>query len=297
MMKINEIIVQENIKLAPAVISGLDFEVANNNLQEYLKPYKNLALNDENVKEVTKARAELNKLSKAFNDIKIKLTKEANVTVDQIKDEFKKLIEVVNSESKNLDVQIKEYEEKQKKIKEDELNKLIEESIKYTEIDASEITISDKWFLKGTKEAEIKEDIQEQIIIQNTKRTIIKQFVKTANKTLKNNSMNEEKYNKDLNKNLNEISEILNRDLEILEESERIQNEINRVLDRDIEILEESKKIQNENKTKTDDVIKIELEVKEPDTLKTIRAYPKNFDELNKLEMFLCDNNISYEIQ
>ncbi len=76
--------------------------------------YVNLVYTEEQIQDAKKDRAKLNKFVKALSDERIKIKKECLKPYEDFEVKIKELDGIVNAAIKNIDGQVKDYEEKQK---------------------------------------------------------------------------------------------------------------------------------------------------------------------------------------
>lgn len=91
-----------------------NFDEYNAWLDEALKPYRGLVVQDEQIADCKKIRAELNKAEKAINSRKIEIKKEFLKPYTEFENETKKLMAKIAEVSGEIDSQIKDYEDRLK---------------------------------------------------------------------------------------------------------------------------------------------------------------------------------------
>ena len=97
----------------PEVIQ-FNFEELKQEITEKASEYVNLVYTNEQISEAKKDRAKLNKFVKALSDERIKIKKECLKPYEDFEAKIKELDGIVNAAIKNIDDQVKGYEEKQK---------------------------------------------------------------------------------------------------------------------------------------------------------------------------------------
>lgn len=100
----------------PEVIQ-FNFDELKQEITEKASEYVNLVYTNEQISEAKKDRAKLNKFVKALSDERIKIKKECLKPYEDFEAKIKELDGIVNAAIKNIDDQVKGYEEKQKKDK------------------------------------------------------------------------------------------------------------------------------------------------------------------------------------
>lgn len=83
-------------------------------LDQALKPYRGLVVQDDQIKECKRIRAELNKAEKAINSRKIEIKKQFMMPYTEFENQTKKLMSKISEVSADIDSQIKDYEDRQK---------------------------------------------------------------------------------------------------------------------------------------------------------------------------------------
>lgn len=136
-------------------------------LETQLVKYKTTVYEEENIKSAKEDRATLNKLSKAINDKKIELKKQVLKPFEDFETKAKELIGIIGEATGNIDVQIKNIEEKRKQEKQVEIEKIYKENIGDLTVLKLESISNDKWLNSTYKITEIEKEIIE--AIENTK--------------------------------------------------------------------------------------------------------------------------------
>ena len=107
----------------PEVIS-FNFEELKTSIAEKAKQYETMVYNEDQIKSAKSDRADLNKLKKALNDERIRREKEYIQPFNDFKNKVNELISIIDTPVKLIDDQIKNYEEKQKEEKLQEIKEL-----------------------------------------------------------------------------------------------------------------------------------------------------------------------------
>lgn len=90
-------------------------------LMERVKNYETVVYADDEIKKAKADRAQLNKVSKALNDERIKREKEYNAPFVVFKNQVKELCDIIDKASAAIDRQVKQDEERQKQKKREEI--------------------------------------------------------------------------------------------------------------------------------------------------------------------------------
>lgn len=107
----------------PGKIS-FNFEELKQELTEKVQHYETLVYTDDQIKEAKADRANLNKLRRSLNDERIRMEKEYMAPFDEFKAKINEIISIVDKPVALIDKQIKEYEDKQKQDKLDQIKAL-----------------------------------------------------------------------------------------------------------------------------------------------------------------------------
>ncbi len=173
-LKVEEIKALEPIKF--------NYEELKKWLEEKVKNYKNLVYTDENIGTAKSDRADLNKLKKALNDEKIRIKKTYLTPYDVFETKIKELIGIVDIAVENVDVQVKDYEQKEKDNKRAEiLNYFTGKVGKYKDVLNFDKIFNQKWLNKTCKINDIKKEIDTLIARIDTHMQIIDGQVKDEN--------------------------------------------------------------------------------------------------------------------
>ncbi|HPK52818.1 MAG TPA: DUF1351 domain-containing protein [Smithellaceae bacterium] len=105
-----------------------------------LERYRNLVIEDKDVPDAKKDRAELNKLADALNSEKIRVKKMCLEPYNDFEKKVKELIGMVNGPVSEIDGKIKKFEARKKKEKRDTLERFYKDNVK----DLGEILTFDK---------------------------------------------------------------------------------------------------------------------------------------------------------
>ena len=152
-----ELQVQEIQALEPV---KFNYEELKASLSEKVENYKNLVYTDENIKLAKTDRANLNKLSKAINDEKIRVKNLLLEPYTTFENQCKDLIAIVDEAVKNVDSQIKAYGQniKDEKLKEI-MNFFIENVGEYEQLIDFDKIYNEKWLNATYKMDQIQKDL------------------------------------------------------------------------------------------------------------------------------------------
>lgn len=140
------------------------FELTNfNELKEslinYANRYKNLVVTEDAIAQAKLDRANLNKRKKAINDTRLAIVREATKTFES---QCKELCEIIDEASKNIDTQIKSFEEAEKEEKKRDIINLFNSKPHNPSLTIEKI-FNERWLLKTYKMEVISEDIDREI--------------------------------------------------------------------------------------------------------------------------------------
>lgn len=115
-LKMNEMQLPEQITF--------NYEELKQELTEKVSHYETLVYTDDQIKEAKADRANLNKLKKALNDERIRMEKEYMKPFAAFKTQINEIISIIDKPVAVIDKHVKEYEEKQKQDKLEEIKNL-----------------------------------------------------------------------------------------------------------------------------------------------------------------------------
>lgn len=98
-----------------------NFEEIKAELEAEMKKYKALVYTDDNIKEAKQDRALLNKVVKELNDKKLVVKRNYCAPYEVFENQVKELQAIVNNTNANIDAAVKEYEERKKAEKKDDI--------------------------------------------------------------------------------------------------------------------------------------------------------------------------------
>lgn len=138
-----------SVDFKPSEIKINNFESLKNGLEEHLKRYQGLVVTEDSLKGSKTTRAELNKLKKSIDDRRKEIKKEYTKPLNEFEANVKTLVQSVNEVVSNIDVGIKELEQRQREEKRLEVQALIDEIATNYNVNASEIPFNDSWLNKS----------------------------------------------------------------------------------------------------------------------------------------------------
>lgn len=96
-----------------------NYEDVKKQVEEIANKYKGLQFNDVEIKEAKKIVAELNKIQKEANDLKISIKKEVSKPIVEFEDKVKSLIDIIEAPKEDIKKQVEDYIERSKALKKD----------------------------------------------------------------------------------------------------------------------------------------------------------------------------------
>lgn len=115
-LKIHELTIPERIEF--------NYDELKNELAERIELYSTVVYSDDQIKAAKADRATLNKLKKALNDERIRREKEYMKPFNEFKAQINELISIIDRPVALIDKQVKDFEERKKQEKADEIARL-----------------------------------------------------------------------------------------------------------------------------------------------------------------------------
>lgn len=112
-----------------------NFDEIKTNVLAVLDKYKGLTLTVDNKQFIKSEKAQLNNVSKALNDERIKVKKDYMIPLEKLEDQVKEITNLIKETVNSLDLQVKFDEDWEKAIKENELRNYFNELVKAHKID------------------------------------------------------------------------------------------------------------------------------------------------------------------
>ena len=283
-------------------------------MQETKSKYSNWVVVESEITNAKEERAKLNKLEKNLSDIRKQVQKEGLTAINDFIEKIKESEKDVKTLSKNIDEQIKSFEEQEidKKLKEiSEIKNRIFESNKRLE---GFFTPNKKWENKTFKIKDVETEIQEMFDSLNKKYNFILAQLNACNEEIENkidfdsvyNLMNEE-YDTIMKKLVEKKNQIKETETNIKQKAEQEKQKALAELEQKkelekVEAIEKAKQETIEENRIESTISKIETvennttipnEVKK--TYLVIEVTGLNMNVAKELKQFLDGNNINYK--
>lgn len=275
-LKVNEITALEPIKF--------NYEELKKEVTDGMSKYANMVYTEETMKIATKDRANLNKLSKALNEEKIRVKKDVLKPYEDFEQKILEIKSIVDKAVINIDTQIKAHEQKAKEEKRNEIEKFFNEKVgKYENLILFNTIFNEKWLNATTSMKNIQNDILH--IFAKTETDI-----QVLNAQLKDeNIINQaaDFYFRNI-ANPSVLSLSLQEGLRIIENNKKLE---------ELKQLEEQKKqnIEEGKKAVAEVYTSLSKDKLQPEELITIDfRVTANKQQLQLLKEFLIKNNIKY---
>lgn len=153
-----------NIKQSIPQAIVFNFDELKKELDEKIKPYKSLAVTEDDLKEAKGDKANLNKLKKALNDKRIEVKKEYMQPIELFESQVKELVSIVDEGIINIDSQVKAFENKQTEDKLREITAFyVDEFEDLIDVLPLGRILPDKWRNKGCKMSDIQQEIRDKV--------------------------------------------------------------------------------------------------------------------------------------
>jgi septum formation inhibitor MinC len=142
---------------APSEIK-FNYEELKTQLENMTAEYRGLVFTESQLPEAKKDRAALNRMKKALNDARIQTQREYMAPFDEFKGRIDDLIRLVDEPVKEIDAQIKGFEEAAKEEKKEEIRKLFTET-GFQGFVTLEMIWNEKWLNKSYSLKQISEEM------------------------------------------------------------------------------------------------------------------------------------------
>lgn len=176
----NELMIPEpktNVKLGSIKLENQ--EILEKAIDEFIQRYQGTVVTADTVKESKSSRAELNKLSKALNEKRKADKNEFLKPLKIYEDKIKTMVEKVDECSNDINVQIKDFEQREREAKKERVINLIEEMAENYGVSPDEIEINPKWLNKTASKKTVVNgvaDAMKQRKTINDNKTVIEKY-------------------------------------------------------------------------------------------------------------------------
>ena len=141
-----------------------DYDQLKAKVLEDVSVFKGIIISEDTLEEAPKWRAELNKKAKRISDFRIAFEKDFKKRIEKSTSQLKELASFYADASSNIDVQVKEFDEKRKQEKNAAIGKIYEDCIEdMREFLPLEKLYNDKWGNKGFSLADIEKEIKSRV--------------------------------------------------------------------------------------------------------------------------------------
>lgn len=141
-----------------------DYDQLKAKVLEDVSVFKGIIISEDNLEEAPKWRAELNKKAKRISDFRIAFEKDFKKRIEKSTSQLKELASFYADASSNIDVQVKEFDEKRKQEKNAAIGKIYAENIADMEkFLPLEKIYNEKWTNKGYTLDAITKEIKAQV--------------------------------------------------------------------------------------------------------------------------------------
>lgn len=278
----------ETIKLVPGELI-FNFDELKGQLSERLENYKGLVVTEDNEREVTKDKAELNKLVKAIDDYRKNQKKEMSAPITEFENKCKELTSLVTNVVTPIADQLKAFEDARKEEKRTEVQRHVEKVINDLGLNqtySSQLDIIDKYLNKTQKLTDTINDLEKRgkILKQAQDQEELLEKAKREKIDL-------------IQKNIEDINKKYQLDFKISDffylQMEEVRNIPNLIESKAQEYLENLKKKQVvvEEKAEVKEVIQ------EEKIYKFILEVTASLEQARLLKEFLDKNNIQYSLK
>ena len=141
-----------------------DYDQLKAKVLEDVSVFKGIIISEDNLDEAPKWRAELNKKAKRISDFRIAFEKDFKKRIEKSTSQLKELASFYADASSNIDVQVKEFDEKRKQEKNEAIGKIYSDTIGDMEqFLPLQKLYNDKWTNKGYTLDAIRKEIKAQV--------------------------------------------------------------------------------------------------------------------------------------
>ena len=293
-----ELDIKTNITNDLVIFNNYDF--VKQQVLEFVEKYNNIIVSEEAVDSAKRDRATLNNVAKALNSKRIDIEKKFKEQFEPFKAQVNSLIEPIEKASKNIDIQIKGFEEREKEQKYNSIKEYFENVIgDLKDIVKFEMIYDIKWLNKNPTIKNIQETINQiikhiqtdfEILNKEEKATYLKDFY-LNNKFDLSLTMQEKARIEAREKQLKELEE-----KKVKEQQEQMQKLAEQFNQQSIE-----EKYDIESQPQKQEEKQTPHEKQEEEKQEQQKLYKCSFEivdtkeKLQLLKDFLINNNINYK--
>lgn len=150
------------IKQAQPTALEFNYEELKAEIEEKAKIYEAMVYTEENVADAKKDRATLNKLKTALNDERKRREKEYMMPFEDFKKKVNEIISIIDKPVEIIDKQVKEFENAEKALKRQEVEKIWDSMDKPDFVDLGQIWL-EKWLNKSCSLSTVKTEMEAMI--------------------------------------------------------------------------------------------------------------------------------------
>ena len=150
------------LELKPYELPGVpqfNYEELKTVLTEKCHHYETVVYTDDDIKQAKSDRADLNKLKKALNDERIRLEKEYMIPFKTFKAQIDEIISIIDKPAALIDSRVKEFEQKKKEEKKQQIAELFAE-FNFPDYITLEKIWDDAWLNSSCSMSRVKEDFK-----------------------------------------------------------------------------------------------------------------------------------------
>lgn len=249
-------------------------------VKELLPTYKAENYDESNIEKAKSDKAMLNKTSKILNDERIKIEREFMKPFEEFKNEVKETCDLIKQASGEIDVIVKEVENREKEIRKNKIEDIFNSNVnELKEVLSLEKIFDDKWLNKGNWKEDgtfkLEKDLIDRINIIRNDLLTIGELNSKYEVELKNDYLNHF-----------QLGEVIRKNNELTQKEELLKKQ-----------QEETKKeIEHQREEKVEKMLEtpVEQEVIDPIKTYTLRLTGK-LSAMQQLKKFIEINNIKCE--
>ena len=171
--------------ITPAIVD-MNIAEVEKYMQEVKEKYQNIIFSADEMKTATEERAKLNKLEKNISDVRKRIEKEGMSTIKNIIDTLKTAEKDTKALSENINNQIKEFEEREWEVKQEEISEIIDNVFRENPELKQFLSKNDKWKNKTMTLSKIEIEIIEQFEKLEKKQGFIRGQIEAVNEEIEN---------------------------------------------------------------------------------------------------------------